>query len=94
MRNTTNKNFNHHVYTWYEYKAILKIKSESFSRDKFYRPKKRNANTIINENKKQYYFKGKRISLTENENLLFIAKKLIENNRIDLLTNEFFEIEK
>ena len=94
MRNTTDKNFNHHVYTWYEYNAILKIKSESFSRDKFYRPKKRNAKTIIDENKKQYYFKGKRISLTENENLLFIAKKLIENNRIDLLTNEFFEIEK
>lgn len=93
MRNTIKK-FNSHIYLYYEYKALLKIKSESFSRDKFYKPKKRDANTIIDENKKQYYFRGKRISLTDDENLLFIAKKLIENNRIDLLTNEFFEIEK
>jgi len=93
MRNTIKK-FNSHIYLYYEYKALLKIKSESFSRDKFYRPKKRNANTIINENKKQYYCKGKRISLTENTSMLFIAKKLIENNRLDLLNDDFFEMDK
>ena len=93
MRNTI-KNFNSHIYLYYEYKALLKIKSKSFSRDKIYKQKKRSAKTIIDENKKQYYFKGKRTELTQDPHKNFILKLLIKNNRQDLITDEFFEIEK
>ena len=58
MRNAIKK-FNSHIYLYYEYKALLKIKSKSFYRDKIYKKwvdKERKAKTIIDENKKQYYF--------------------------------------
>ena len=93
IRNTLKK-FNSHIYLWYEYKALLKIKSKSFSRDFIYKPKKRTAKTIINENKKQYFFRGKRVELTTDPHKQFILKLIIKNNRLDLLTDEFFEMEK
>lgn len=93
MRNSIKK-FNSHIYLWYEYKALIKIKSESFLRDKIYKQKKRPSNTIIDENKKQYYFKGKRIEIKDCEHVRFMVQTLAENNRLDLLTDEFFEIEK
>ena len=91
MRDTI-KNFNSHLYLWYEYKALKKIKDSNFTRKILTKTKE--PKTIIDENKKKYYCRGKRISLTEDTSMLFIAKKLIENNRLDLLTDEFFEIEK
>lgn len=91
MRNTIKK-FNSHIYLWYEYKAIKNIKAQNFTRKIL--TKSKEPKTIIDENKKQYYCKGKRISLTENTSMLFIAKKLIENNRLDLLNDDFFEMDK
>ena len=51
MRNTIKK-FNSHIYLYYEYKALLKIKAETFNRDYFIKSKKRTAKTITDENKK------------------------------------------
>tara|TARA_R100000700_G_C3157317_1_gene134255 strand:- start:61 stop:342 length:282 start_codon:yes stop_codon:yes gene_type:complete len=93
MRNSIKK-FNSHIYLYYEYKSLLKIKSKSFSRDKIYKQKKRTAKTIIDENKKKYYCRGKRTELTQDPHKNFILKLLIKNNRQDLITDEFFEMEK
>ena len=49
---------------------------------------------IKNENKKQYFFRGIRVELTTDPHKQFILKLIIKNNRLDLLTDEFFEMEK
>ena len=93
MRNTI-KNFNSHIYLWYEYKALIKIKSESFLRDKLHKQKKRKAKTILGENLKEFYFRGKRLQIKDCEHVQFMLEILVKNNRLDLLTDEFFEMEK
>lgn len=93
MRNTLKK-FNHHIYKWYEYKAIKKIKAETFNRDYFVKSKKRKAKTILGENLKEFYFRGKRLQIKDCEHIQFLLEFLVENNRLDLITDEFFEMEK
>ncbi len=93
MRNTIKK-FNSHIYLYYEYKALLKIKAETFNRDYFVKAKKRIAKTITDENKKKYYFRGKRKELKDCEHVRFMVQTLTENNRLDLLNDDFFEMDK